>query len=104
MLQRTAVSDGGGDSKTMSREGVSRYEIPGELQQLLLDFTVCCLVERPANLIEFAAYYFIELRQRQEASADGVKNSNGPAPESDDSMLTDDSDEPLPGTFPIPLI
>ncbi len=86
----------------MSRDGVNRYEIPSELQQLLLDFTVCCLVERPPNLIEFAADYFVQLRQRQQSQQTtslGVTSThgNGHGPESDDSMLTDESDEPLPG-------
>jgi len=85
----------------MSRDGVNRYEIPSELQQLLLDFTVCCLVERPPNLIEFAADYFVQLRQRQQSQQTtslGVTSThgNGHGPESDDSMLTDESDEPLP--------
>ena len=78
-----------------------RYEIPSELQQLLLDFTVCCLVERPCSLVDFAADYFAQLRQRrqqqQAASVVASAHGNGHGPESDDSMLTDDSDEPSPG-------
>ena len=81
-----------------------RYEIPGELQQLLLDFTVCCLVERPCSLVDFAADYFAQLRQRRQQQQQQLATSvvvsahgNGHGPESDDSMLTDDSDEPSPG-------
>lgn len=98
----------------MSRDAANRYEIPGQLQQLLLDFTVSCLVERPADLVEFAAEYFAQLRQRQQtqqqsiatttlATATGglvagtAAHGNGHGLESDDSMLTDESDEPSPG-------
>ena len=94
----------------------SRYEIPGQLQQLLLDFTVSCLVERPADLVEFAADYFAQMRHRQQDQLSGQRRStnatgsgatpgglaaavhgNGHGLESDDSMLTDESDEPSPG-------
>jgi hypothetical protein len=101
----------------MSRDAAaSRYEIPGQLQQLLLDFTVSCLVERPADLVDFAADYFAQLRQRrteqqqqtavqQQQTGGGLvagsaAHGNGHGPESDDSMLTDESDEPSPGKKP----
>ena len=77
-------------------QGGNRSEIPVELQQLLGDFTACCLNERPTNLITFATNYFAELGQRQEASADGVLHSNGPAPESEDSILVEEIDETRP--------
>ncbi|EFX74447.1 hypothetical protein DAPPUDRAFT_108952 [Daphnia pulex] len=95
----------------MSRDAAaSRYEIPGQLQQLLLDFTVSCLVERPADLVDFAADYFAQLRQRRTEQqqqqtggggggglvAGSAAHGNGHGPESDDSMLTDESDEPSP--------
>jgi len=89
-----------------SRDAVNRYEIPGELQQLLLDFTVCCLVERPCSLVDFAADYFAQLRQRRQQQQQQLATSvvvsahgNGHGPESDDSMLTDDSDEPSPASL-----
>ena len=107
----------GGSTATgiMSRDASSnRYEIPSQLQQLVLDFTVICLVERPADLVEFAADYFAQLRQRQQqqqqqqqqstqrdgsAVARSATHGNGHGPESDDSMLTDESDEPSQGKF-----
>ncbi|KZS13537.1 putative cAMP-dependent protein kinase type II regulatory subunit [Daphnia magna] len=94
-----------GGSGAMSRDAASRYEIPGQLQQLLLDFTVSCLVERPADLVDFAADYFAQLRQRRQEQhnqqtgglvAGSAAHGNGHGPESDDSMLTDESDEPSP--------
>lgn len=99
----------------MSRDTANRYEIPGQLQQLLLDFTVSCLVERPADLVDFAADYFTQLRQRRQQQqtssqpqqsgglvAGSAAHGNGHGPESDDSMLTDESDEPLPGKTTTP--
>lgn len=106
-----AGGGGGSSAGIMSRDAGSssssnRYEIPSQLQQLVLDFTVICLVERPADLVEFAADYFAQLRQRQQQQreaggglsvAGSAAHGNGHGPESDDSMLTDDSDDPSPG-------
>ena len=106
-----AGGGGGSTAGIMSRDAGSssssnRYEIPSQLQQLVLDFTVICLVERPADLVEFAADYFAQLRQRQQQQreaggglsvAGSAAHGNGHGPESDDSMLTDDSDDPSPG-------
>ena len=99
----------------MSRDTANRYEIPGQLQQLLLDFTVSCLVERPSDLVGFAAEYFAQLRQRQQQQqeeqqqqgglvAGSAAQGNGHGPESDDSMLTDESDEPSPGNSTFSLL
>lgn len=96
----------------MSRDTANRYEIPGQLQQLLLDFTVSCLVERPTDLVSFAAEYFAQLRQRQQQEdqtsgglvAGSTAQGNGHGPESDDSMLTDESDEPSPGKILITIL
>ena len=99
----------------MSRDTANRYEIPGQLQQLLLDFTVSCLVERPTDLVCFAAEYFAQLRQRQQQEdqtsqqqgglvAGSTTQGNGHGPESDDSMLTDESDEPSPGNSTFSLL
>ena len=39
----------------------SQYEMPRELQEVLLDFTVHYLIEQPADLIRFAQDYFNRL-------------------------------------------
>lgn len=115
----SGIGGGGGGGGTegtgiMSRDAASnRYEIPSQLQQLVLDFTVICLVERPADLVGFAADYFAQLRSRQQQQqqhqgrdgsvARSATHGNGHGPESDDSMLTDESDEPSPGKIFVQL-
>lgn len=100
-------------SSTSGSGSTNRYEIPSQLQQLVLDFTVICLVERPADLVSFAADYFAQLRQRQQQQqlqrdsagssvAATAAHGNGHGPESDDSMLTDESDDPSPGKSSAP--
>lgn len=44
----------------------SRYEVPPELTNLLLDFTVSVLVNKPPNLIEYAAHYFDRLNHERQ--------------------------------------
>ena len=38
-----------------------QYEIPRELQEILLDFTVHYLVEQPGDVVDFALEYFTRL-------------------------------------------
>ncbi|PRD19735.1 UNVERIFIED_CONTAM: cAMP-dependent protein kinase type II regulatory subunit [Trichonephila clavipes] len=39
-----------------------RLEVPRELTSLLLDFTVNVLLEKPADLVDYAVSYFTKLR------------------------------------------
>ena len=68
----------------------STYEVPPELQELLLEFTVSVLVERPSNLVNYAVDYFTNVR-------DSRLNSRPQTwtPDSDEQMVTDEdlSDE-----------
>ncbi|CAG0885921.1 unnamed protein product [Cyprideis torosa] len=41
---------------------MSKYEVPPELQDLLLEFTVAVLVEEPRDIVDFAVCYFSRLR------------------------------------------
>lgn len=43
----------------------ARYEVPPELTNLLLDFTVNVLLERPSDILEYAANYFNQLREER---------------------------------------
>ena len=46
----------------------SQYEIPTELNNLLIDFTVSVLVNRPTDLLDYAASYFERLRDERRTS------------------------------------
>ena len=50
----------------------SQYEIPRELQEVLLDFTVHYLIEQPADLIRFAQDYFNRLEASRPPPTDGA--------------------------------
>jgi len=49
--------------KNMSSD--SQYSIPAELQETLLDFTVHYLIERPADIVDFAMDYFTSLHAKR---------------------------------------
>lgn len=77
------------------------FEIPPGLTDLLQDFTVAVLRERPSNLVTFAANYFNKLNDRKNAGSTdkrggGVRFIENAEPEkvevSDEPMQTD-SDE-----------
>ncbi len=38
------------------------YSVPPELQDMLLEFTVACLINRPDDLVDYAVEYFTHLR------------------------------------------
>lgn len=53
------------------------YEIPPELNSLLIDFTVSVLVHRPPDLIEYSANYFNRLLNDRRSSAPGNHSFQG---------------------------
>ena len=60
-----------------------QYEIPRELQEILLDFTVHYLVEQPGDVVDFALEYFTRLNTSRR-TANVVQHSD------DESMLSDE--------------
>ena len=71
------------------------FEIPAGLTDLLQDFTVAVLREKPSDLVEFASDYFNNLNENKIAnkteSRKGV--SFGVVGGSDDEPMQTDSDE-----------
>ena len=60
-----------------------QYEIPRELQEILLDFTVHYLVEQPGDVVDFALEYFNRLNASRR-TVNAVQHSD------DESMLSDE--------------
>ncbi|XP_067126019.1 cAMP-dependent protein kinase type II regulatory subunit-like isoform X2 [Centruroides vittatus] len=69
----------------------ARYEVPPELTNLLLDFTVNVLLERPSDILEYAANYFNQLREE--------RLSRSLVPSVSDSEDYDDEPMPEPPVF-----
>lgn len=74
------------------------FEIPSGLTELLQDFTVAVLREKPSDLYQFAADYFNNINENKTSLRSGVKKgvSFGQA-DNDEPMQTDSDDEPMPG-------
>ena len=64
----------------------SQHEIPPELNSLLIDFTVAVLVDRPVNIVEYAADYFRRLNEERRSSGQtGLSNHLDDDPDSTSS-------------------
>src|SRR5687767_11290849 len=91
--QSAGASGGGG--------GGGRYTVPGELRDLLLEFTISCLVEKPSDLVGYAVEYFSKLKEKRTAAASAsparrqnpaMTNSRA----SKENAVHADSDESMP--------
>lgn len=72
------------------------FEIPDGLTDLLQDFTVAVLKERPPDLVKFAAEYFNKLNEKK--NDDQNERSRGVRFVEAEPMQTDESDdEPVIG-------
>ncbi|XP_021358010.1 cAMP-dependent protein kinase type II regulatory subunit-like isoform X2 [Mizuhopecten yessoensis] len=84
------------------------FEIPPGLTDLLQDFTVSVLKERPPDLVQFAANYFVKLNSKKNIDRDdeddsgerGVRFAGASPPpgepmDEDDDYDDDDDDEPM---------
>ncbi|KAH9364580.1 hypothetical protein HPB48_006043 [Haemaphysalis longicornis] len=70
-----------------------RYDVPPELTNLLLEFTVNVMIERPSDLVEYAARYFAGLRDERQRSG---SSGRPPAIAENDEAIYSDEDEPMP--------
>lgn len=67
----------------------ARLCVPAELRDLLLEFTVSCLLEQPQDVAAYAADFFARLRdsKREQAALDGQQAK---AQTPDDSIISDE--------------
>lgn len=78
-------------------------EIPPGLSDLLQDFTVHVLREKPDDIVDFAANYFMKLKVKEKRSKDGNKSkkSKGVSFQSEENGDKEDdddfSDDEMPG-------
>jgi len=53
----------------MSSDSSRRIQVPDELKEVLLQFSIAYLVEQPSDLIDFAAEYFNKLQAHRPTTA-----------------------------------
>ncbi|CAN8026118.1 unnamed protein product, partial [Ixodes persulcatus] len=61
-----------------------RYDVPPELTNLLLEFTVNVMIERPTDLVDYAVRYFTGLREERLRNASSQQQSRPPAIDEND--------------------
>ncbi|XP_070559772.1 cAMP-dependent protein kinase type II regulatory subunit-like [Ptychodera flava] len=69
------------------------FEIPPGLTDLLQEFTVTVLREKPADLVEFAAQYFTKLNDSNTSKTAGRRGVKFSEPSDQDEPMQTDSDE-----------
>lgn len=76
-------------------------EIPVGLSDLLQDFTVHVLREKPEDIVDFAANYFMKLKLKEKRSKEGRKNRKGKGVSFSTAQngedMDDDEDDDMPG-------
>lgn len=73
-----------------------RLEVPRELTSLLLDFTVNVLLEKPADIVDYAVSYFTKLRDEGRTNNRDQSVPQASVTCEDDEALSeeDEMDEP----------
>lgn len=59
----------------MSRTQVHRIQVPDELREVLLEFTINYLLEQPGDIINYAVDYFTRLKETRATQIDGTASS-----------------------------
>lgn len=59
----------------MSRGQVHRIQVPDELREVLLEFTINYLLEQPGDIVNYAVEYFTRLRDTRTSAYDGAASS-----------------------------
>ncbi|KAG0414982.1 hypothetical protein HPB47_007863 [Ixodes persulcatus] len=72
-----------------------RYDVPPELTNLLLEFTVNVMIERPTDLVDYAVRYFTGLREERLRNASSQQQSRPPAIDENDEAVYSDDEEPI---------
>lgn len=53
--------------ENMSQGNLSRYTVPDELRDMLLEFTISYLLEQPPDIVDYAVEFFTKLRETRGA-------------------------------------
>uniref|UniRef100_A0A1A9ZE04 RIIa domain-containing protein n=1 Tax=Glossina pallidipes TaxID=7398 RepID=A0A1A9ZE04_GLOPL len=76
-----------------------RIQVPDELREVLLEFSISFLLEQPPDVVDFAVDYFTKL-QADRKLASGKQEGNGEEPKGD-SLEEEEEDEVLHVKVPV---
>lgn len=73
----------------MSRP-VQRIQVPDDLREVLLEFTISYLLEQPGDVVNYAADYFTRLRENRTTGLiyEGVAGATTDASSPDESTIS----------------
>lgn len=79
--------------REMNRNQGQRIQVPDELREVLLEFTISYLLEQPADVIVYAAEYFNRLRENRTAELIYGGGAVPTTPSPDESTLSKEEGE-----------
>lgn len=88
----------------MSRGANQRIQVPDDLREVLLEFTISYLLEQPADVVNYAADYFTRLRESRTVVQNLPAQRSGDGegvPTSPDESVISNEEEPPVGRFSI---
>lgn len=68
----------------MSRPTAQRIQVPDELRDVLLEFTISYLLEQPGDVVEFAVEFFHRMRDNR--TVQKIEGAEVPSP--DESVIS----------------
>ncbi|KAG8232892.1 hypothetical protein J437_LFUL013430, partial [Ladona fulva] len=80
-------------SKEMSQPSAGKYVVPDELRDLLLEFTVSYLLEKPSDLMDYAVDFFTKLRDNRRSGT--VRLGSGLASPTESVESAEDEEPPV---------
>lgn len=70
----------------MSRPQAGRIQVPDDLREILLEFTISYLLEQPGDVINYAVEFFTRLQQNRGTTVTTAQAAATP----DESIISDD--------------
>lgn len=73
----------------MNRQSSARNNVPDELRDVLLEFTISYLLEQPPDVLDYAVEFFTKLRDNRTTIVRPPPRAVSP----DDSVLSNEDDD-----------
>lgn len=70
----------------MSRPPANRIQVPDELREVLLEFTISYLLEQPGDIVSYAVDYFTRLRETRITTYETTTTVSSP----DESVISNE--------------
>lgn len=74
-----------GTAMSTSSDNAAKLNVPDELREILLDFTIGYLLEQPSDIVDYAIEFFDKLKKSKSSASCTKLQSTGDISEEDDA-------------------